>query len=219
MQQPIYGENGEIVDYYDDGSPEEHPPEQAPGVSPAQQKAPHPLPPPELPPTEEPVEPAVGVSYSWRVPAILQGTNDLFVGVTAHHDDGNPQGPLVSVFVREVPDGAIKTHFYRAAELSQRAFLDDIQKAIAATMQSYLLDWADRQRKKLEEEAKRKARQATASARIPTPAKPAATTQPVATAQPAASKPPLPTKEPTRTPPPAPPKKNPPKYVTTSMFE
>ena len=221
-QQPIYGDNGEVVDYYEDGSREEQSPEQASGASPAQQTTPPPIPPAEPPPSaDEPDEPAAGVSYSWQVPNILQGANDLFLGITVHSYDGHLQGPLVSVVVREVPDGSIKTNFYRAAELSQNAFLDDIQKGIAATMQSYLLDWADRQRKKLEEEAKRKARQATAAARIPTPARPATTTnQPPVANQPATTRPPT-VKEQPKTPPPAPAsaKKNPPKYVATSMFE
>ncbi|GCE32012.1 hypothetical protein KDA_74960 [Dictyobacter alpinus] len=149
--QPIYGDNGEIVDYYDDGLPDEQSPTLVKTAEQCEKMA--------QPQTEaEQEEPSENTARNWTVPDLLKGSNDLFIGVTIQHDDGDPQGPLVLLFAREVPDGVVHTKAFRAAELSQRAFLDNLQKAIAATMQLHFLAWSDRQRRRLEEEAKRKAR-------------------------------------------------------------
>jgi hypothetical protein len=160
--QPIYGDGGQIVDYYDDGLPEEQPPEQHEERLPVE----------ETSPAAREGEP----QNSWTVPDLLKGMNDLFIGITVHHDDGHPQGPLVSLFGRLVPDGEVHVRTFRAAELSQQTFLDNLQKGIAVTMQVHFLAWAEQQRKKLAEEEKRKARVSssttkTAAKAPPTPTK------------------------------------------------
>lgn len=186
MLQPIYADTGEVVDHYDDG--------QAAEV--AQQ---------EEPPAEQ----------TWTVPDLLKGTSDLFIGMTVHHDDGHTQGPLVSLCVREVPDGPVTVKTFRAAELSEQAFLDNLQKAIAATMQVHFLAWAERQRKKLEEEAKRTARQSSTTKTTSTPAPatplpPKASTAPKTPASSTSKAAPKPSKSA---------EKNTTKYATISMFD
>ena len=157
--QPIYDDNGEVIDHFDDGLPEEQP--AAPVKEAAQQRE-------EIPPAQTETrreEPSEVVPQSWTIPDLFKETTDLFIGTTIHHDDGDPQGPLISLFARELPDGMVHVKTFRAEELSQRAFLDNLQKGIAATMQAHFLAWAERQRKKLEDEAKRKARTTQASAK------------------------------------------------------
>jgi len=168
--QPIYGENGEVLDYYDDGIPEELQPAQVQETAPEQRTE---TPQPGLEAAQEEV--AGSAPRPWVVPDMLKGANDLLIGMTVHHDDGDLQGPLVSLCVREIPDGTITVKTYRAAELSQRAFLDNLQKAIAVTMQAHFLAGAERQRRRLEEEAKRKVRQSQASTKPVSPPTPAST--------------------------------------------
>ncbi|GHP00681.1 hypothetical protein KSF_107280 [Reticulibacter mediterranei] len=155
-RQPIYDE-GVIVDYYDDGFPEEHPP--AP-VGETEE-------PPREDPQAAPTDALPLASPTWTVPDLLKRTNDLFIGTTIHHDDGHPQGPLISLFARELPEGgSVQVKTFRTAELSEQAFLDHLQQAIVATMQAYFLAWADRERKRLEDEAKRRARASQAPTKV-----------------------------------------------------
>lgn len=203
--QPIYGEGDQIVDYYDDGQPEKQSPEQHEGTQAVEEVA--------------PASPKGDSQKSWTVPDLLKGMNDLFIGITVHHDDGNAQGPLVSLFVREVPDGKVHVKTFRAAELSQQAFLDNLQKGIAITMQAHFLAWAEQQRKKLVEEEKRKVRQSSSTTKTTAKAEPAPTkvATPVAAPTPSVSttpvqktaKSPVTTKETEKKP----------KYATISMFD
>ena len=199
--QPIYGEGEQIVDHYDDGLPEEQHEQKGPVE--------------EIPPASLEGEP----QNSWTVPDMLKGMNDLFMGITVHHDDGNPQGQLVSLFVREVPDGAVHVKTFRAAELSELAFLDNLQKGIAVTMQAHFLTWTEQQRKKLVEEEKRKARASTPTTKTVSTAPSTATkvassvapTSPLTTSAPA--------QKPTKSSVPAKEAEKKPKYATISMFD
>lgn len=92
--------------------------------------------------------------HTWTVPPILTGTNDLFIGTTLHHEEGDARGPLISQFIREVPTGnetLVRT--FRADELSDQTFLDTIQKAFAKTMQDYQLAWTQQQQKQQRDKA------------------------------------------------------------------
>lgn len=200
-QQPIYDE-GVIVDYFDDGSGEQPPEASEPEQVSEEAQEETPL----VPETESPQEEA---AHPWKVPEMLR-TSDLFIGITMQHDDGNERGPLIVLHARELPEGNIHVKTFRAAELSRQAFLDDLQKGIASTMQTYLLAWADAQRKRLEEEAKRKARAAQARPPTPAPSVPTATKQGTSAASPPRAA--APSQKPSK---PAPDKK----YTTLSMFD
>lgn len=221
--QPIYGENHQVVDYFDDGNAGqaagELPPPPQPTIPQAGgQDVPPPqpqhedmtpsLPPPmhqheeeespELQEEEEsaeiqeqqeelespelqeeqdqhegqdehedsPSETDTGQPSAWMVPAILKRhTGDVFLGTTIHHDDGDPRGPLISVFVRDLPDGPVPIFVktFRADELSKNSFLDTLQTALAAVMQQHLLGWADQERQKLAQQARQKTRPSSAA--------------------------------------------------------
>jgi hypothetical protein len=206
-QQPIYGDNHEIIDYFDDGLPSEEASQETPEQEPVVQE------PVATPPAEATQAAEATAPSTWTVPEMLKSANDLFVGTTVHHDDGDPQGPLISLFAREVPDGPVTVRTFRAAELSQHAFLDNLQKAIAVTMQAHFLVWAEKQRKRLEEEARRKARQPSATKPTP-PVAQATVTPPVQ--RPAT---PTPTQKPATKPTPAQPAGEKKKYETVSLFD
>jgi len=162
---------------------------------------------------EEPIAPLL---HAWSVPPILTGTNDLYIGTTLHHDESDAKDPLISLFIREVPTGdqtIVRT--FRADELSDQTFLDNMQKAFAKIMQDYLLAWTQReqkQRDKVVADQKRKARQAAQPAVKPTtstsvPTTTTATHEEKPKTSPAA--PPPPVKKP---------EGKPPEFVTNSLF-
>lgn len=150
-RQVITDENGTVIDEYDD--------EQSEAPSSAEesdsQEAGIPVPVPERTAMKAP---------AFQVPECL-AAGDLYIGVIVQQDDGHEDGPLVSVCVH-MYDGRPETKVYRAAELSSASFLDMLQKALAATMQAYLLADAERRSKKLAEEARRAKPRA-----VPPPAK------------------------------------------------
>jgi hypothetical protein len=153
------------------------------------------------------------------VPDLLKEI-DLFIGTTIHHDNNNPQGPLISLFVRELPDGAILVRTFRATDLSERAFLDNLQKGVAVTMQAYLMTKAEQQRRRLEEDAKRKVRVSstkTPPAEASAPTKVASTNAPKISTKPSLATTPAPTPKSERKAPKEAEKK--PKYETISMFD
>lgn len=112
--QPIYGEDGEVIDHFDDGLLEEQP--AAPVKEAAQQR--EEIPPPQTEARQE--EPFEVAPQSWTIPDLFKGTTDLFIGTTVHHDDGDPQGPLISLFAREQPDGMVHVKTFVARERGSR---------------------------------------------------------------------------------------------------
>lgn len=153
---PITDESGTVVDEYEDGTGEDvteaveagddaaalHSEQGAPGEEVQSVPA-------------ASVGAAPAPSQPWFPPSVLKG--DLFLGVTIHDWDGNARGPLVSLCLpRSGGQPVVKT--YRAADLTRQHFLDGLQSGIAAAFQAHLLALAEQERKRLEEEAKRKAR-------------------------------------------------------------
>ncbi|SRR5579884_3108657 len=165
---PITDENGTVIDEYDDGRGEEQASEpSAPPSSVAQASstvASHV--PAAPPPVQAHVAPATPAG-SAEDPTSFEAS-DVFIGITLHRQDGHPQGRLVSVCIHNF-SGIPVVKTFREADLSTKARLDNMQKAIQTTMQPFFLDLSNRRQKKLEQEAKR----AQATTRQIPPARPA----------------------------------------------
>ncbi len=157
---PITDENGTVIDEYDDGRGEEQASEPSAPPSPVPAASPP-------PPVQAHVAPAAPTAGSAEDPTSFEAS-DVFIGITLHRQDGHPQGRLVSVCIHNF-SGIPVVKTFREADLSVKARLDNMQKAIQTTMQPFFLDLSNRRQKKLEQEAKR----AQATTRQITPARPA----------------------------------------------
>ena len=64
--------------------------------------------------------------------------NDVFIGITLHRANGHPQGRLVSVCIHN-HSGVPTVRAFREQELSTESRFDNLQHAIQATMQPFLI--------------------------------------------------------------------------------
>ncbi len=191
--RPVTNELGEVIDEYDDGQPNASAPEshaahqqgQPPGSPPAGSEqapvetAPDPatLISQRQPPAHPAQQPASAGKAEKEDPTDFE-QSDVKIEILLHRAGGDPQGRLVSVLIHNF-SGPPATQDFREADLSDRARLDSIHRAIYPVMQRFLLDLAARKQKKLEEEAKRAPRPApkavsspSASQATPPPTKP-----------------------------------------------
>lgn len=103
---------------------------------------------------------------------------DIEIRILLQRADGDPRGRLVSVLIHNF-SGTPVTQDFREADLTDKARLDSIQRAIYPPMQRFLMDLTERRRKKLEDEAKRASRTVPPAAnKLPTPASPTPAPQP-----------------------------------------
>lgn len=194
-KQPII-ENGEIVDEYDDdpdATQEEG--EVAEVVLPDAETV--------VSPEPEPMLATEAAAVPVAVPRPLPKEDftdftqsDVSIQIVLYREDGDPQGRLVSVIVHNFsPDLPPVIEEFREAQLTDKARLDSIQRAIYPVMQRFLHELAGRKQKKQEEEAKRAQRS------TPRPAAPTSPSVAPPSASPPAS-PPAPTAapQPTATP-------------------
>ena len=188
--QPITDETGEVVDEFDDGhseSPaEEGPP--APASSAEDEEGQVVLPEQGAPTAPAPAQPTSAARVTKEDPTDFD-ESDVKIEILLHRADGNPQGRLVSVLIHNF-SGPPMAQDFREAELSDKARLDSIQRAIYPVMQRFLLELSARRQKKLEDEAKRAPRAAPAAssqAATTTPAKLAPATAPAQPPAPASS--------------------------------
>ena len=191
--QPVTNAQGEVIDEYGDGqlnapAPESHAArqqEQPPGGPPVgsqptpAETAPDPttLMSQREPPGHQAQQPASAGKAEKEDPTDFE-QSDVKIEILLHRAGGDPQGRLVSVLIHNF-SGPPATQDFREADLSDRARLDSIHRAIYPVMQRFLLDLAARKQKKLEEEAKRAPRPTpkavsspSASQAAPPPTKP-----------------------------------------------
>jgi len=191
--QPITNKQGEVIDEYDDGQPNApapeshaaHQQEQPPGGPPvgsvqaSAETAPDPttLISQREPPTSSTQQPASAGKAEKEDPTDFE-QSDVKIEILLHRASGDPQGRLVSVLIHNF-SGPPATQDFREADLTDKARLDSVHRAIYPVMQRFLLDLAARKQKKLEEEAKRAPRPApkavsspSSSQAAPPPTKP-----------------------------------------------
>jgi len=172
--QPITNKQGEVIDEYDDGQPDApapeshaaHQQEQPPGGPPvSSEQAPADTAPDPTtlisqrePPASSAQQPASAGKAEKEDPTDFEHS-DVKIEILLHRAGGDPQGRLVSVLIHNF-SGPPVTQDFREADLTDRARLDSIHRAIYPVMQRFLLDLAARKQKKLEEEAKRAPRPA-----------------------------------------------------------
>jgi len=179
--RPVTNEQGDIIDEYDDGQPNAsaaesqavHQQEQPPGGPPADgRQAPAetaPDPTTLISQREPPVQPAqqpAGVGKVEKEDPTDFERSDVKIEILLHRASGDSQGRLVSVLIHNF-SGPPATQDFREADLTDKARLDSIHRAIYPVMQRFLLDLAARKQKKLEEEAKRSPRPAPKAASSP----------------------------------------------------
>ena len=153
--QPITDAQGHIIDEYDDNEPEEAKPDHL------------------IEPSSDITVPEAALPVRVQKEDVTDfDQSDVVIQITLQRADGHPQGRLVSVVIHNF-SGQPMIQDYREAELTDKARLDTIQRAIYPVMQRFLLDLAGRKQKKLEEEAKRVSRgmvQPTPKVVVTTPA-------------------------------------------------
>ena len=201
--QPIT-EGGEVVDYFDDGqtAPTENDEAQklspaAGSSSPAAQQDPTAPAPAAVFPTAQPgthheaEQEAKGTPEPQTAPAVKVqkedttdfDASDVKIEIMLHRADGDAQGRLVSVIIHNF-SGTPMTQDFREVDLSDKARLDSIHRAIYPVMQRFLLDLSARRQKKLEEEARRAPKPAPLPSQAPAPKPSAASAAPAPTAKP-----------------------------------
>ncbi len=191
--QPVTNAQGEVIDEYDDGQPDAPAPEsraahqqgQPPGGPPVDSRqapaetAPDPttLISQREPPASSVQQPVSAGKAEKEDPTDFE-QSDVKIEILLHRAGGDPQGRLVSVLIHNF-SGPPATQDFREADLTDRARLDSIHRAIYPVMQRFLLDLAARKQKKLEDEAKRAPRPTpkavsspSASQAAPPPTKP-----------------------------------------------
>jgi hypothetical protein len=156
--QPVT-EDGQIVDYFDDGHTEasEDGAEAASAAVGPEREEPA-TDEQAASPTPQPSQPASARKVTQEDPTDFDAS-DVKIEILLHRADGHPQGRLVSVFIHNF-SGTPMAQDFREADLSDKARLDSIHRAIYPVMQRFLLDLSARKQKKLEEEAKRAPRPA-----------------------------------------------------------
>ncbi len=159
--RPITNEQGEVIDEYDDGQPSAPAPEshaayqqeQPPGSAPVDSRqvpaetAPDPttLISQREPPASSVQQPASAGKAEKEDPTDFEHS-DVKIEILLHRAGGDPQGRLVSVLIHNF-SGPPATQDFREADLTDRARLDSIHRAIYPVMQRFLLDLAARKQK------------------------------------------------------------------------
>ena len=169
--QPVT-EDGQIVDYFDDGHTEasEDGADAAPAAVGPEREEPA-TDEQAASPAPQPSQPASARKVTQEDPTDFDAS-DVKIEILLHRADGHPQGRLVSVFIHNF-SGTPMAQDFREADLSDKARLDSIHRAIYPVMQRFLLELSARRQKKLEEEAKRAPRPAPAASDQPTTSTPA----------------------------------------------
>jgi hypothetical protein len=164
--QPITDDKGLVVDEYDDGKAEQEHEQNVSGQleTPGTQQSPSQVASSKADTTLQETSVQMKLQAPSPTSAVMRSedttdfdASDVLIQIMLQRADGHPQGRLVSVVIHNFSGQPVIQDF-REAELTDKARLDSIHRAIYPMMQRFLLELSARKQKKLEEETKRASR-------------------------------------------------------------